>query len=135
MGFSSAFSHQGGVGHGPRTLRLGVAVVLKHMLQALRFGTAVMLRRGPRALRIGTTVVLRHEPQTLCLGTAVMLRRGLRTLRLDTTSMALIILASEVWALLSDDLSSVIFRLSTPVSQLSIISFILEAISLIEGVV
>ena len=46
-----------------------------------------------------------------------MLRRGFRALRLGIAWMALISLASEVWTLLSDDLFSVIFKKSTPVSS------------------
>ena len=84
-------------GRGSWTSRLGSEMVLKHWHWALHFGIAMMLRHGPRALH---------------LGTAVMFEMRSWTPRLDTTSVALIVLASEVWTLLSDDLSSVIFRQS-----------------------
>jgi len=50
--------------------------------------------------------------RALHLGITVMQGHRLRALRLDITRMALISLASELWTLLSDDLSSVIFRQS-----------------------
>jgi len=86
--------------------------VLKHKHQALHFGTAVMLRCKPRALHFGTAVILTRGPRALRFGITVMLKRRLRAPHLGTASMAVIILASEVWCLLSDDLSSVIFRQS-----------------------
>ena len=46
----------------------------------------------------------------LRLGITVVLRRRLRALRFGITWMALISLAPKVWTLLSDDMSSVIFR-------------------------
>ena len=67
----------------------------------------------PRALR------LRRELQALRLSIEVVLRCGLQALRLGITLVALINvaslinLASEAWTLLSNDLSSVIFRQST----------------------
>ena len=87
--------------------------MLKRRRRAPHFGTTVMLRRGPQASRFGFVMMLRCGLRTPRFGTIVMLRCGLRTPRLDDASMALIILASEVWTLLSDDLSSVIFRQST----------------------
>jgi len=42
----------------------------------------------------------------------MVLRRGLRALHLAFARVALIILPSEAWTLLSDNLSSVIFRQS-----------------------
>ena len=67
----------------------------------------------PRALR------LRRRLQALRLSIEVVLRCGLQALRLGITLVALINvaslinLASEAWTLLSNDLSSVIFRQST----------------------
>ena len=57
-----------------------------------------MLRRGFRPSR---------------LGAAVMVRRRFRLSHLGTAMMAMISLASRVWTLLFDDLSSVIFRQPT----------------------
>ena len=48
--------------------------------------------------------------RALSLGIAMVLRYELRALRFVFTRVALISLASETWTLLSDDLSSVIFR-------------------------
>ena len=78
---------------GLRALRLGFAVKLGRGLRASRFDTAVMLRCGFRALRLGITVKL---------GTR------LRASRFDFARVVLISLASGVYVLLSDDLSSVI---------------------------
>ena len=47
---------------------------------------------------------------------AVMLRRGFQPSRLGDALVVMISLASGVWTLLFDDLSSVIFRQSTVVS-------------------
>jgi len=44
---------------------------------------------------------------------AVMLRRGFKPSRLGAALVVVISLASEVWTLLSDDLSSLIFGQST----------------------
>jgi len=138
-GLSSTFSRWGNTGCGSWASHLGVAVVLKRELQTLCQGSC--LRRGSWALRLCAAVVLKHELQTLCwasrvrrelqalclstevvlrlglwflhLGIAVVLRRGLRALRLSSARVALIIVAPKAWTLLSDDLSSVIFRQST----------------------
>jgi len=58
-------------------------------------------------------VVLRRGLRTLRLSIGGMLGRILRALCLGIKWVALISLASEVWTLLSDDLSSMIFRQST----------------------
>ena len=72
-----------------------------------------MLRRGFQALRLGTAVVLRRDFQALRLGTALV---------------AMISLASEVWTLLSDDLSSVIFwTIYTPNNPLSLFKPMIQA--------
>jgi len=64
--------------------------------------------------------VLRRGLQALRLDIGGMLVRRLRALRLSITQVALISLASEAWTLLSDNLSSVIFRQSTSISDLRI---------------
>jgi len=92
IGLSSVFSHWGNVGH--------------------EFW-ASRLRRGLQVVCLSTEVVLRRWLWALRLGIVMVLRRGLRALRLDFARVALISLASEAWILLSDDLSSVIFRQST----------------------
>jgi len=52
---------------------------------------------------------------------AVMLRRGFQSSRLGATLVVMISLASGVWTLLFDDLSSVIFRQPTePPTKFSI---------------
>ena len=101
VGLSSAFSHWGDAGRRSRAPRLGAVVVLKCRHRAQHFGIAMMLRHRPQALHLGTAVMSE---------TRASMRRGLRTSHLDTTSMAMIIIAFEVWTLLSDDSSSVIFR-------------------------
>jgi len=112
-GLSSDFSRWGNAGRGTWAPRLGAAVVLKHELQTLC--RASHLRRGLQALCLSTEVVLRRGPWALRLGIAVVLRRRLRTLCLGFAWVALISFASEARTLLSDDLSSVIFRQSTVV--------------------
>jgi len=77
---------------------------------------------------LGVAMTLRRRFLALCLGFAMTLRSGFRALhfyfamtqsrdfqasRLEIASMIFISLASEVWTLLSDDLSSVILRQST----------------------
>ena len=115
-GLSSTFSRWDNAGRRSWTSRLGAAVVLKCELQTLCW--ASHLRRGLQALCLSTEVVLRRGLLFLCLGIVVMLRCGLRVLRLGSASVASISLKPEAWTLLSDDLSSVIFRQSTSVAFL-----------------
>jgi len=68
---------------------------------------------GLRALRLDIAVVLRCGLRALRLSITVMQGCKLRALHLGVAWMALISLSSEVWILLSDDLSSIIFRQST----------------------
>ena len=82
--------------------------LLKRKLQTLYRASRV--RRGLQALCLSTKVVLRRGLLFLRLGIAVVLRRGLRALRLGSARVASIILASETWTILSDDLSSMIFK-------------------------
>jgi len=124
---SSAFSRWGNAGRGAWASHLVIAVVLKRKPRTLYFLLDVVLDvrlelcicnagfklwRGPQALCLSTEVVLRCRLWTLRLGIAMVLRCGLRTLRFAFAQVALISLVSETWTLLSDDLSSVIFRLS-----------------------
>jgi len=93
---SFAWSFMWDAGFGPCVLV--ITVKQRRKFRASRLGTAVMLRRGFQAPR---------------LGTAVMLRRDFQALRLGTALVAIISLAPEIWILLSDDLSSVIYGQST----------------------
>jgi len=69
---------------------------------------------------LAVTVQLGRELRPSRLGIVLMLRRGLQALRLGITCVVMISLASEVYTLFSDDLSSVIFRQSTePPSKFS----------------
>jgi len=126
---SSAFSHCNVIGCGPRALlrrrlwallrrglralRLDFAMMLRRGVRALRLGIAMMLRRRFQALRLGFAMMLRHGFRALRLGIVMMLRREFQALRLGITSMIFISLTSKIWTLLSDDLSSVIFKQPT----------------------
>ena len=76
------------------------------------------MRRGLQALHLGHCGTVETRVSTLtswyCSDvTAVMLRRGFQPSRLGAAVMIMISPVSGVWTLLSDDLSSVIFRQST----------------------
>jgi len=109
------------------TLHLGFAMTLRHELQALHLGFTMTLRRKLRALhldimtmlrrrfwasRLDITMTLRRKFRASHLEIAMTLRHRFCALRLDIASMIFIGLASEVWILLSDVLSLVIFRQS-----------------------
>ena len=76
------------------------------------------MRRRLQALRLGHCGEVETRVSTLaswycCDATAVRLRRGFRPLLLGVVVVAIISPASEVWTLIFDDLSSVIFRQPT----------------------
>jgi len=104
---NSVFPYWYDVGHVSRALRLRCG------LQTLRLGIEVVLSCRLSAQRLGIGVMLRRELWALCRGIGVMMGRMLRALRLGIAWIVLISLTSEVWTLLSDDLSLEIFRQST----------------------
>ena len=71
------------------------------------------MRRGFWTLRLCTAVTLRRGFQPSRLGPCSDVETRVSTLRLGAALVAMISLASGVWILLLDDLSSVIFRQPT----------------------
>ena len=69
-------------------------------------------------MRLVADIMLRCGFRPSRLGAVVMLRRGFRPSRLGAAVMGMISSASEVWTLLFDDLSSLIFRQPTTASPL-----------------
>ena len=112
------FGRRGGVEREPPTVflcwrgirRVPRASRLRRGLQAVCLSTEVVLRCGIWALHLGIAVVLRRGLRALCLGIGGMLGRRLWALHLGISQVALISLTSKASTLLSDDLSSVIFR-------------------------
>jgi len=97
----------------PLTLCFLINVVLDARLELYVWNEGFKLWCELQALCLSTEVVLRRGLWALRLGIAMVLRRGLRGLRFAFVRVTLISLASETWTMLSDDLSSVIFRQST----------------------